>query len=94
MSKLSVIYSPELIDEAIREHIQKRMGVTSSIQVEYTHRRKTKKVSAEVTFSPTLNQSPISDSVMKELTTPAGDLLAQEQKEAVSYVLDDELPTI
>jgi hypothetical protein len=51
MPKISINYTPELIDSAIKEHIEKYMNVVGEIEIEYMHRRKTKKVSAEITLS-------------------------------------------
>jgi hypothetical protein len=46
--KMTLQYNSDLIDKAIREHIERNLGITNSVQIVYTHKRKTRSVSAEV----------------------------------------------
>lgn len=50
MSGIIINYPPELVDEAIKEHIAKHMDVSGDVTIDYTHRRKTRTVSATVTL--------------------------------------------
>jgi hypothetical protein len=50
MSGIIINYPPELVDEAIKEHIAKHMNVSGDVTIDYTHRRKTRTVSATVTL--------------------------------------------
>ena len=49
-NKLVISYTPEQIDEAVKQHIACTTGYTGSTSIEYTHKRKLKKVSAEITL--------------------------------------------
>lgn len=51
MSGIIINYPPELVDEAIKEHIAKHMNVSGDVTIDYTHRRKTRTVSATVTLN-------------------------------------------
>jgi hypothetical protein len=51
MSGIIINYPPHLIDEAIKEHIAKHMNISGDVIIDYTHRRKTRTVSATVTLN-------------------------------------------
>ena len=61
-NKLVISYTPQQIDEAIKEHIRNSTGYTGDFEITYTHKRTLKKVSAEITLS-----EPVLVSVRSEI---------------------------
>lgn len=88
MSKISINYPPSLIDEAIKEHVQRHMGITGNIEIEYTHRRRTRKVSAEVLVSP-IGTMPVETPVPMPVETPVPVYSTQQAEKSISF---DDLP--
>ena len=78
MSKISINYTPDLIDEAIREHVQRTMGISNDIEIHYTHKRRTRRVSAEILI-PVQGTEPVK--AVQEAVT-FDDLPPHEQEEA------------
>ena len=70
MSKMSINYTPELVDEAIKEHIQKHMQVSGVVGIEYLHRRKTQKVSATVFVENSLKVPEVVEEVKPKPILP------------------------
>jgi len=46
--KLKMTYPPSLVDAAIKLHIEQTLGLKGEMDIDYTHRRKTRRVSAEI----------------------------------------------
>ena len=75
---LVLYYSPELIDEAVLQHIRITTGYTGKAEITYTHKRTLRKVSAEVVLT-----EPVIMATSKA-ATPIKDLPELEQYEALS----------
>jgi hypothetical protein len=84
MSKISINYTPDLIDEAIREHVQRTMGISSDIEIHYTHKRRTRRVSAEILIPVRETQDTSTIDLHSSLPADYGfdDLPKHEQEEA------------
>jgi len=50
-NKLVISYTPDQIDEAVKQHIERTTGYTGDALIDYTHKRTLKKVSAQITLS-------------------------------------------
>ena len=91
MEGLKITYPPELVDAAITEHVKKHMGVTGDVTIDYTHRRKTRRVSADVYVSTTPNLAQDAPKVVEEapkLETPS-QASADPEKEPLEVTFED-----
>lgn len=82
MSKISINYTPDLIDEAIREHVQRTMGISSDIEIYYTHKRRTRRVSAEILIPVRETQDTSTIDLHSSLPAVTKPWFKDEQEEA------------
>ena len=88
--KLTINYSPALIDEAIKEHLAKHLDIKGEIEIEYMHRRKTKKVSAAVFVNS--DQTINASSTIEVKGLPDIAVIAENTKEALEAITFEDLP--
>jgi len=67
-NRLKISYPPELVDQAIKEHIENNMNLTGEFEIDYTHRRKTRRVSADI-FIDNMQSKGIDITGLPEATT-------------------------
>jgi len=100
--EMTLYYSPEKINDAVREHIERNLKLNGNMRITYTHKRKTKEVSAEIHIlnqdpwaltqtqtdftKPETVYQPLEDPLLSISDKPAGKL--SEPKKAVAEKVD------
>lgn len=70
MARPTINYGPELIDEILAAHVKEKMNFEGEVEIEYTHRRSTRKVEATIFLGAS---EPIEKSVVDNADAQLGD---------------------